>query len=69
MKISTAVVILISIAGGILALDGCSLFHRQPKSSFKIIDEGDPNPFITDRPTRAGTETRTVEVQRDQPAH
>ena len=28
---------------------------KQPTSSWRMIDEGDANPFITDNPERAGT--------------
>jgi hypothetical protein len=62
MKIKTTVPILILTTGCAFALCGCFWQHHQPKSSFKIIDEGDPNPFITDAPTRAGTTTRKVEA-------
>ena len=38
--------------------------HHQPKSSFKIIEEGDRNPFIIDTPTTVeDTPTRKVEVE------
>jgi hypothetical protein len=50
-----AVVVLTGLAGG------CA--HRQPKASFRIIDEGDPNPMIRMAPARAG------EVRVDSPRH
>lgn len=49
------------------ALSGCSLFHHhQPKSSFKIIEAGDPNPNIIETPEvirQTPTTTVTVESQ------
>ena len=65
MKIHMKALLLVAAAGSTLGSGGCSLWpwhHSQPKSSFKIIDEGDPNPFIIDAPTRAGTITRKVDV-------
>lgn len=49
-----------------LAMAGCSLFHHhEPKSSFKIIQEGDRNPSIKYTPeTITDTSTRKVEVER-----
>jgi hypothetical protein len=38
-------------------LCACS-WHRQPKSSARIINEGDRNPFITMKPERAGEVVR-----------
>jgi hypothetical protein len=65
MKIHTKTLFLPAVAGVVIGLSGCSWFrHHEPKSTFKIIDEGDPNPFIKeqDEPTRAGTTTRKVDV-------
>jgi len=45
---------------------GCGLFHHhEPKSSWKIINEGDDNPYIVDAPTRAGTVVRNVDAGSD----
>ena len=47
-----------------LATGGCSMFHHhQPKSSWKIVDEGDKSPFITNTPEVNETSTRKVEVE------
>lgn len=64
MKLKTTASLCILSIGCVLALSGCFWRHHQPKSSFKIIDEGDRNPFIIndDVPTRAGTTTRKVEA-------
>jgi hypothetical protein len=45
-----------ALAGLLLASAGCA--HRQPKSSFRIIEEGDRNPMITEAPQRAGERVR-----------
>ena len=58
MKNLPAPLFLVTVTGIVLATTGCSLFHKhQPKSSFKIIQEGDRNPSIINDP----------EVQRDSP--
>ncbi len=41
---------------GALVLPGCA--SRKPKSSSRIIMEGDPNPQITYAPERAGESAR-----------
>jgi len=65
MNIYSKTIILIVAAASAIGLGGCSMFHKhQPKSTFKIIEEGDDNPYIIDNPTRAGTQMRTVEVRR-----
>jgi len=63
MKIKKTALLFIIAISGVCLLDGCSLFrHHQPKSTFKIINEGDDNPYIIDAPTRAGTVERTIDV-------
>jgi hypothetical protein len=63
MKFKTPALVLFAAAFIAAGSSGCSLFrHHQPKSSWKIINEGDDNPFITDAPTRAGTVERTVDA-------
>lgn len=56
MKIITPSLLFILTTCGAFGLTGC--FHHQPKSSARIIDVGDPNPYITSSPTRAGTVVR-----------
>lgn len=66
MKFKTPALVLFAAACIAAGSSGCSLFHHhQPKSSWKIINEGDDNPFITDAPTRAGTVERTVDAGSD----
>ena len=65
MKFKTPAV-LIAAACIVFGFSGCFLFpHHQPKSSWKIINEGDDNPYIVDAPTRAGTVERTVDAGAD----
>jgi hypothetical protein len=40
----------------LLASTGCA--HRQPKSSFRIIGEGERNPMFISSPERAGERIR-----------
>jgi len=56
---------LVAAIGVSFASGGCSMFHHhQPKSSFRIIPEGDRNPSIKDTPdTVEDTPTRRVQVE------
>lgn len=52
MKLLARTIVMAALFPGFF-LTGCS-WHKKPKSSAKIIREGDPNPFITINPERAG---------------
>lgn len=62
MKIIITTFLIVLSTGSALCLSACA--HRQPKSSFRIIENGDPNPYITDDPTRAGTVIRRADTPR-----
>ena len=66
MKNHKAMFFSLIITGISLAAGGCSLFrHHEPKSSFKIIPEGDKNPSIKYTPdTVSDTPLRRVQVER-----
>jgi hypothetical protein len=51
---------LLALLSAAAALPSCA--HRQKKSSFEIIREGDPNPMIRYTPERAGE--RVVDKKR-----
>jgi hypothetical protein len=65
MKNHKTALILLTVAALGFATGGCSLFHHhQPKSSWKIINEGDKNPFIKETPeTEIDNSTHKVEVE------
>ena len=63
--LKTTALTLLTVAAIGLTTGGCSWFRpHQPKSSWKIIEEGDRNPFIHDTPeVIKQTPTTSVEVQ------
>jgi hypothetical protein len=62
MKPNTLLLLILPFFGALL-LSGCFRHHQQ-KSYSRIIDEGDPNPYIIDNPTRAGTVVRRADTPR-----
>ncbi len=65
MKTLRTAIFLFTVTSLGFAVGGCSMFHHhQPKSSFKIIPEGDRNPFIQETPyTERDSPTTKVEVE------
>jgi hypothetical protein len=62
MKITTTSLLLILPTVGALCFSGCA--HHQSKSTWRIIEDGDPNPNIVDAPARAGTIVRKADTPR-----